>query len=384
MPDDDPPEPPSRNPPGPTQKEVLARYQQRSRWPGLSRVFGLDPSVDYEAERLAEAEWQRLAVQNNQSTEWIDPNDERIGRVSPKPARNAEMAAPMHTRDRRFWVVLGIWAAIAVTAFGTGIGAFVSGSPHWGFGLCALGLVGAAVATLHLLETRRMVPQQSHVSAVMVLIAMVTWIFVGWQTWLWFRTPTQGYTQAQLDKSTEDGKAAQKAADLNNPSPSLKRQLEEANRDLQNAREIILGLQGELVDMTRQRNAALKQNPPPALHPPPTMPDSSGLHVFTSKTVPQLLVLCTNRTQLQCPSFFAGEIGKWLNVEGAVRSVWENGPYIDVQLWADNQFVVCHFDKEWRDRLNTFHPPDTMKVTGRIAATQGPGQLYVEACELRD
>lgn len=100
-----------------------------------------------------------------------------------------ETSNPMHYRDRRFWVILGIWATLAVGAFGTGIGAFISGSPHWGFCLSAAGLIGAAVATIHLLETKLSPPQRSRVNILMACIAALTWAFIGWQTYMWFHVP---------------------------------------------------------------------------------------------------------------------------------------------------------------------------------------------------
>jgi hypothetical protein len=105
---------------------------------------------------------------------------------------------------------------------------------------------------------------------------------------------------------------------------------------------------------------------------------------YTNKTASQLLDLCTSRTALQCPSFFVDEIGKWLTVEGVVRTVWRNGPFIDAQLFADNRLLICHFDQNWRDRLNTLRAPDTIKIAGKIAPTQDGSQLYLETCELRD
>ena len=219
--DNDPPEMSRRSP---TQKEVLASHTRRSRWPGLSRAFGLDPNRDYKAEQLAEAERLRLGKvplpeppsvsPTNLSRETIIKQSETIIRPparrkslagkSAVPNPSIETASPMHARDRRFWVVLGIWAAIAVAAVGGGIGALASGSPHWGFALCAVGLMGAAVATLHLLETKLSVPKQRYVHLAMLLVAAVTWIFVGWQTWLWVHVPAQGYTQIQLDKAVND------------------------------------------------------------------------------------------------------------------------------------------------------------------------------------
>jgi hypothetical protein len=125
-------------------------------------------------------------------------------------------APPMPSRDRQFWVTLAIWAAIPVGVFIAGVTAFVEGSPHWGFGLCASGLFGAYAVTLHLLEQKPYVPPNP--SANLVGIAVLTWVFIGWQTWMWFHPPVQGYTQAQLDQALEEAK--QKASAQTPPSPA--------------------------------------------------------------------------------------------------------------------------------------------------------------------
>jgi hypothetical protein len=161
---------------------------------------------------------------------------------------------PMHARDRRFWVVLGIWAGIAVAAFGAGVSAIASGSPHWGFGLCAVSLIGAAVATLHLLETRRMVPRRSHVSVVMALIAMITWAFIGWQTWIWLHPSSvqlvQGYTQAQLDE------VVAKATDT--ATKSMQDKLDQANKDTEAIRQ---NTARQIADAVTKANAAQSDVP---------------------------------------------------------------------------------------------------------------------------
>jgi hypothetical protein len=108
------------------------------------------------------------------------------------PNPTTEAAAPMPPRDRRFWVTLAIWAAIPVGLFLAGVGPFVSGSPHWGVGLGLPGLVGAYFVTLHLLERWPHKPPDP--SPLLIVIAILTWAFIGWQTWLWFHTPTQSYT----------------------------------------------------------------------------------------------------------------------------------------------------------------------------------------------
>jgi len=66
--------------------------------------------------------------------------------------------------------------------------------------------------------------------------------------------PTQqpiGFTQQQVDEKIAAATAP------------IKRQLDESNKELQNTRGIIVGLQGELVDMTRQRDALRQVQPQP-------------------------------------------------------------------------------------------------------------------------
>jgi hypothetical protein len=151
------------------------------------------------------------------------PCDDNTART--ESAATPQPSGPMHAKDRRFWVVLTIWAGIAVGAISTGVGAFISGSPHWGFGLCAVGLVGAAVATLHLLETKPSSPRLSRVNILMVLIACLTWLFIGWQTWLWLHSPAQGYTQSQLDGAVALA------------TKPLQDQLAQATKDAENLRQ---------------------------------------------------------------------------------------------------------------------------------------------------
>lgn len=145
-------------------------------------------------------------------------------------------ASPMPYRDRRFWVILGIWAAIAVGAFGTGIGAFISGSPHWGFFLSAAGLIGAAVATFHLLETKPSPPVRSRVNVLMACVAAITWVFIGWQTYMWFHATVQGYTQAQLD----DAVAKARAVPVPPPAPSPQSKQVDKTAQQQSANKIII------------------------------------------------------------------------------------------------------------------------------------------------
>jgi hypothetical protein len=284
------------DPKNPSQREVLVSQMRRSRlaqrnpnarppapWDGMRRVLGLDPNRDYEAERLQESERQRFrALRENTSP----PSPGGRSAENTSVPVNPETAAPMPPRDRRFWVTLAIWAAIPVGLFLAGVGAFVSGSPHWGIGLGLPGLVGAYFVTLHLLERR---PHKLPVpSPLLIAVAILTWIFIGWQTWLWLHTPAQGYTQAQLDKAVEDGKAAAlkneprpapvvihdppSAADIENATAPIRAERDDLKQKLADAlnkpasgptaddiaktTSKILQLQAALDDMTRQKEAA--------------------------------------------------------------------------------------------------------------------------------
>jgi hypothetical protein len=162
--------------------------------------------------------WDGAAGRNAMS--WHNDTSPRTSAAGP------QTSGPMHAKDRRFWVVLTIWAGIAVGAISTGIGAFIANSPHWGFGLCAIGLVGAAVATLHLLETKPSFPRSSRVNILMILVAGLTWVFIAWQTWLWFHSPPR-YTQAQLDEAVAQA------------TKPLKDQLDQSIKDAESLRQQI-------------------------------------------------------------------------------------------------------------------------------------------------
>lgn len=177
----------------------------------------------------------------------------------PEPA--TETASPMHTRDRRFYVYLAAPMAIAVGAVVLGIQSFVSGSPHWGFGLCVGGLLAVCAMAAQILEIKAKPLKPPYGFGALIGIAMLTWIFVGWQTWLWFHTPTQGYTQAQLDEAVAKAKAQ--------PSGFTQQQVDEKiSAATAQLKVQVSQLQAALADMTQQRDAALKQNPPQSLPPP--------------------------------------------------------------------------------------------------------------------
>ena len=184
--------------------------------------------------------------------------------------------------------------------------------------------------------------------------------------------PSVAPIQAQLDAANRELQAErQKAKPLIPPGQSI-------ITTSQMAKEVE-SLRAEINEL-KQQNEALRAPKTVAPTPEPASPPSA----YADKTVSQLLDLCINRTALQCPSFFTDEVGKRLNAEEIVRSVWVNGPYIDVELWTDNRLLICHFDIRWKERLRTLRAPDNIKITGKIASAQDGSQLYLEACELRD
>jgi hypothetical protein len=109
---------------------------------------------------------------------------------------------PMHSQDRWLFLVLG-WMAIPAGIFVAGFVALYSGAPHWGGAGILIGLLGMSAASFYLLENR---PRAPHPGGFLICLAILTWLFVGSQTWLAFHQPMQGYTQTQLDNAVQDAK----------------------------------------------------------------------------------------------------------------------------------------------------------------------------------
>lgn len=114
---------------------------------------------------------------------------------------------PMHHRDWSLLIILGIPAALAITIFSVGLGAFVTGSIKWGFSLCIPSLLALIVMAVLLFKARS-TPRPSlqprpYLFIALTAMTLLTWAFFGWQTWMWFhpaRAPDQGYTKTQLDE----------------------------------------------------------------------------------------------------------------------------------------------------------------------------------------
>ena len=89
----------------------------------------------------------------------------------------------------------------------------------------------SGAATLHLLKKKP--PPPRYLGQVMIAAAVLTWAAIGWQTWLAFHSPTQGYTQAQLDKAVDEAKAkalrdAPKSAPIVVHEPATPQEVEKA------------------------------------------------------------------------------------------------------------------------------------------------------------
>jgi hypothetical protein len=187
--------------------------------------------------------------------------DETLPPVLP-PVPDPSSGQPMHLRDRWLFLVLA-WMPIPAGIFVVGFVALYSGAPHWGAAGIFIGLLGMSAATLHLWENK---PRSPHPGPFQICCAVLTWLFVGWQTWLVFHHPMQGYTQTQLDKAVEDGKAP------------IQSKLDDANRQLEGEKikslipsigpvsggQVVSELRDlrTQVDELKRQNDALRQTPP--------------------------------------------------------------------------------------------------------------------------
>ncbi|WP_316196114.1 hypothetical protein [Bradyrhizobium sp. SZCCHNRI3052] len=105
---------------------------------------------------------------------------------------------PLPPRVRRYYLAV----AFATVAAGLVVSCFIAGASKqidWTWAICgiAVGLLLTVLATLDALEKR--IPFIDNTGPIAVGIAAATWLLIGWQTWIVFHSPTQGYTQAQLD-----------------------------------------------------------------------------------------------------------------------------------------------------------------------------------------
>lgn len=266
------------------------------------------------------------------------------------PLRHADPAKPMHQRDRVLYVILA-WTPIPAALIVGCIIAWASNqlSGLWASIGVAAGIVVMTIATIHALEKKPPLPRSP--SPIIFIVAAITWLLIGWQTWLAFQKPTTtviGFNQAQVDE-----KIANAVANLNS-------QLMEANRQR---------------DAAQRETNAIRQQVQNTPMPPRNLDTP---RVYAEKTVATLWEPCEGRTQLQCDVLIGDEKGKWINASGRVGLIQPNGM---VTLTVGNQPVICFFEEYWKTKLGTFRNGETMNVVGKVQAYNG-ATLLLGQCEL--
>jgi hypothetical protein len=175
-------------------------------------------------------------------------------------------AAPMHEHDRRFNAVLGwsiAWSAIPASIFAGSILGLYTGQLSWQGALPSMAGSVAVMAVINFVGYKQKAPELRNPGRVMLFIALLTWCFVAWQTWMWFHPSiqlVQGYTQAQYDDAIAKAKdaAAKPAQD----------KLDKANQDNDALRQNIKQLTDALAKATAQPQA--KSDAPVAVEKLPT------------------------------------------------------------------------------------------------------------------
>jgi hypothetical protein len=158
----------------------------------------------------------------------------------------------MHPRDRRLYILLGIWVAAFIAVLGAGITALVGNSPHWGFSLSTGGFIGAVVMTFYLSERTPPRPSARVAFGTAVCVCVLSWCFSGTQIWFALRKPTTGYTQAQLDEAVANATKGGKAVAAMPPGFTQ----QQVDEKIANA---VANLNTQLIEAGRQRDAARRE-----------------------------------------------------------------------------------------------------------------------------
>jgi hypothetical protein len=115
----------------------------------------------------------------------------------PKPIErgDAPSGQPMHARDRRLYVILA-WTAIPAALV---VGCFIAWGGgqlpgRWAIAGMSAGIVGMAIGTVYALEKRAPFPRSP--GPIIVGLAVLTWVLVGWQAWLSFHSQPPAAPQA--------------------------------------------------------------------------------------------------------------------------------------------------------------------------------------------
>jgi hypothetical protein len=163
----------------------------------------------------------------------------------------------MLDHDRRFYTILGwsiAWSAIPASIFAGSILGLYAGQLSLQSALPSMLGSVAVMAVINFVGYKQKAPELKNPGPVMLFIALLTWCFVGWQTWMWFHPPAQvaqpaqpaqsaqSYTKAQLDEAIAKAKqdqldqdkkdAAQQSTDaVANATTSLRAQIAQLQSD---------------------------------------------------------------------------------------------------------------------------------------------------------
>ena len=113
-------------------------------------------------------------------------------------------AAPMHEHDRRFNAVLGwsiAWSAIPASIFAGSILGLYTGQLSWQGALPSMAGSVAVMAVINFVGYKQKAPELKNPGPVMLFIALLTWCFVAWQTWMWFHPLVQPARPAQVQET---------------------------------------------------------------------------------------------------------------------------------------------------------------------------------------
>lgn len=123
---------------------------------------------------------------------------------------------------------------------------------------------------------------------------------------------------------------------------------------------------------------AVPSSPAPA----PVRPTQStgAKRVFTDWTVINLRAPFKDHTVMQATELIAGQIGKWINVDGRLSAV-----PVSMVFWisSNSELVQCVFNDAWKTRLMAYRINDPIRVVGKVNDTQVGDRLALTDCELR-
>jgi hypothetical protein len=155
--------------------------------------------------------------------------------------------APMHPRDRTFWVSITLFG----TVFGYGIYAFIEKQYWWGGSLTPFGLVGLVIS----ISTVYREDWRGARTSLMIGGLLLTWVAIGYDVWYGPKTTSESY---ESEKSTlvgwlqqaqrERDEAKQGAAVAEAQKDTLMGWIQQAQRERDNSRQELNQLQKQMQD----------------------------------------------------------------------------------------------------------------------------------------